>query len=331
MSSAVADGPTTSIQRSIIGSALNSTIMFTFLMGIYTMVYFFTVYLYLTRRQSKQRLVIAAISTLYALSILQLSLQWYLLQWSFATNGATREVIFASLVSSPIWFQLAVNIDIFAVLSLADALLIWRCFGIWNRSRRAIILPSVLLFSEIATVIIIGINDFRKLTTKELRQLNALEASLFFVSFSATLAATILIAYRIYSVAREGSRVHSRSLWGRFGHVVEIVIQSAATYSLALLLQAMIGVVPHNANSLWWFGLSDYGGALACTLAGLAPTVMVARVYVATGDKNHLAATQHLSEIQFQARSITHDETRDSILGMDRDITLGRGGKRDKA
>jgi hypothetical protein len=69
--------------------------------------------------------------------------------------------------------------------------------------------------------------------------LNVVLAAVFFISSGTTLVTTVLIAYRICSVARKAG-----TSGRRFKHVVDIVVQSGAVYALSQLAAALGCVVP---------------------------------------------------------------------------------------
>jgi len=69
--------------------------------------------------------------------------------------------------------------------------------------------------------------------------LNDLIASGYFSSFSSTISSTLLIVYRIYnSLSNQDNRSKKR-----FVHIVDVIVQSAALYSLALMVAAIAAVV----------------------------------------------------------------------------------------
>jgi hypothetical protein len=70
------------------------------------------------------------------------------------------------------------------------------------------------------------------------RILNSLAASSYFLSLSSTVSSTLLLGYRIYnSTSHPGTHYKKK-----FMHIVDVVVQSAAVYSLALIVVA-IGMV----------------------------------------------------------------------------------------
>jgi len=69
--------------------------------------------------------------------------------------------------------------------------------------------------------------------------LNDLIASGYFSSFCSTISSTLLIVYRIYNSLPN----HNNRSKKRFLHIVDVLIQSAALYSLALMVAAIAAVV----------------------------------------------------------------------------------------
>ena len=116
-----------------------------------------------TRKAFKATVVIATITMLYLLNMVQLAIQWQLLQLSFVDSGETRKTIFLTTFFNPAWATLASQGCTATTNILADGLLvsttstftfpfmfshlnigkIWRCFYAWNRSLLTI---SLLFF-----------------------------------------------------------------------------------------------------------------------------------------------------------------------------------------
>jgi len=152
--------------------------------------------------------------------------------------------------------------------------------------------------------------------------LNSLAASGYFLSLASTISSTLLIVYRIYnSVSHQGTHYKKR-----FMHIMDVVVQSAAVYSLALVVVAIAMVVVvtsggHRTSSL--FAVLCYEGCpiliffSVCNLVyeygvkfnkflnqGIAPTIMVARVALATDNTVVMNSSNvYISGLQFQGRS----------------------------
>jgi len=312
--------PPVALQKSEISSTLNSTMMGTFLMGIYTMVYFGTLYIHSTiGRAAQRRIVVTTMTVLYVLSISQFGIQWYVCCWNFTGNGDTRETVFVSLFNGPVWTRLAINITSFSMCILADGLLIWRCFYVWNRSIRVILFLLFLFISEIglyfAEILVVCIEaNFQQVTAKEAFNLNALESALFFVSFATTITTTLLISYRIYSVTRDSpfSTTH-------LNRATEIVVQSGAVYACAIFIAALAAVIPDNGSAASRvFALSSYATALLVPITGMAPTIMIARVsWESAYNADPSNPNFRVSNLQFQGHeSMSQSEV--ECISMDR-------------
>ena len=92
--------------------------------------------------------------------------------------------------------------------------------------------------------------------------LNFLYISGYFSSFACTVSSTLLIVYRIHNSLSNRDN-HSKK---RFIHIVDVLVQSAAAYSLTLMLAAIAQVVGTEVTSedgatlsSSMFAVLDYG------------------------------------------------------------------------
>ncbi|KAH9478156.1 hypothetical protein JR316_0008609 [Psilocybe cubensis] len=83
-----------------VSANLNSMMLFSFLIGIYTMVYGGTMYLY------------------------NFAVEWYWLSWPLVQNGDTRATTFQATLDIPVWVYLIDNVMFDLVLVVSDGLLI---------------------------------------------------------------------------------------------------------------------------------------------------------------------------------------------------------------
>ena len=146
--------------------------------------------------------------------------------------------------------------------------------------------------------------------------LNDLLASGYFSSFACTISSTLLIVYQIYnSISNQDN--HSKK---RFVHIVDVLIQSAAAYALTLMIVAIANVVLVTSRdnvtvslyavlsyegsgiliffSVCTFGLQILGKFWWILNQGMAPTIMVTQVALATDSIN--PTSLHISGLQFQ-------------------------------
>ena len=100
---------------------------------------------------------------------------------------------------------------------------------------------------------------------------NDLLASGYFLSVSSTISSTALIVYRIYnSVSNQDSRSKKR-----FMHIVDVLVQSAALYALALLVTAITGVVEiisGDATTVSLYAVINYEGVAIFVFASVRTT-----------------------------------------------------------
>lgn len=73
-----------------------------------------------------------------------------------------------------------------------------------------------------------------------------LVATSFFITFATTLASTTFIAYRIHALSRHGVQ---RSTRKRVKYIIEMLVQSAAAYSMTSFGYAVLTVLPETVNN----------------------------------------------------------------------------------
>ncbi|KAH9478010.1 hypothetical protein JR316_0010244 [Psilocybe cubensis] len=288
-----------SIQYAEVASRLNSLVLAIFMLGMYTIVYFGTLYVCVTSKISRGRVVMSAITMLYVFAVVGLGFNWALLQWYFLKNGDTRQTVFASLYTVPRWILSVKNMFVFGMLLISDGLKIWRCFHVWNRSYRTILLPFMLYIGElgifVAALITLFVMSAHSRPSDSMLP-NNLQSSGYFLSAATSLTATILIGSRVKAVAKEGAPDST----GRFKNILEIMIQSVAVYSLAIILQAISVVIPNDGSRPQLTALQDYSSAILTPIAGIAPTIMVARVCLAADTSIIWSKSRKITTLKFQ-------------------------------
>jgi hypothetical protein len=289
------------IEQGEISVSIMSTMFLTLVVGIYTTIYFGTLYAYLTRPASQRRLVVTAITAMYLFTAVDLGLQWRQIQSQFIQNDATRDSIFIAYFVVPPWLVFINSICTLSVVVIADGLLIWRCFHLYRRSLGVVVLPGILWVMEIvftlSSIIYNGVVGFASESQQQINASNGLLGTMIFLSLCATTALTSMIAYKIYSVSKpDGSSL------GRFKRIIDIMIQSSIFYLLMLLLMAVNFIISLNINFVFVlqkFAFYNYGSVLSFIAPGLATTIMVARV--ASLAPNAADPSIRLSVLQFHS------------------------------
>jgi len=161
----------------------------------------------------------------------------------------------------------------------------WRCYVIWNGSRRVIWAPCVLWLTEAGEhgrstgwptrvqsdflmysaglAIADAIIDFHNMDDFGDYQVfitDTVSSAQFFTSAATSLVATYLIAHRIYAASRD-----SQFSQKMFQNVVNIVIESSAVYTVCVILLGINNVVPPSdtdTGALMHDAATDYGGAI---------------------------------------------------------------------
>ncbi|PPQ94507.1 hypothetical protein CVT25_014161 [Psilocybe cyanescens] len=248
-----------------------------------------------------RRIVISTISVLYLLCFFDCIVEWYYLDWVVVINGDTRESIFfgkcgggSSMDLDTWWLSSEFLIDYFR-----------RITG-WSATYYHVSFINILTDMEILPRLgTIAPGDLSPIDTfgfgiHEARAIlgNNITSALTFVSLGTTVITTFFIGYRIYSATRlngSPSRLFNRT--------VAMIIESAAAYSLVLLLDAIIFVLPSfNVVGSSLNEANSYVGGIVIVVTnqGMAPTFLVARI--ALTDPNSTvesAIITHISGSQF--------------------------------
>ncbi|KJA18846.1 hypothetical protein HYPSUDRAFT_44843 [Hypholoma sublateritium FD-334 SS-4] len=231
----------------------------------------------MTRKSPKNQIVLGLITALYVLSVIGGLIIWVDLNLLIGTSGESRSESLSAefnAFSSP-HNLLLVNLTQNLPPILADGLLIWRCFKIYNNSFRIIALSLLLFLAEIALYLTVTVLDGIPTIQLTVATHNGLISAALFTTLAVTLWTTSLIAYRIYSASTHilnGARP-------RFYNILEIIIQTSFIYSLTLVMNAVLAAIPPNQGNPWTFlTASNYIATIFLGVAGIAPTLMVARV-----------------------------------------------------
>ncbi|PPQ95161.1 hypothetical protein CVT25_013306 [Psilocybe cyanescens] len=285
------------VQEVIISASLNVSMLFNFLM--------------VSKKPASvnRRFVLSAISALHLLCLSQFIVQWYFIDLDIVINGDTRETIYVSTVEGgPNWVW------------------IWRCYHVWGQSSRIILVPVALFVAEsclfITSIALAGVNG-QETSDVNARLFNNISSASISVSLGTTMITTFLIGYRIYS-ASHANAVPSRRLFNR---IWALVVESAAVYSLVLLVDSICYVLPSFivlGSPLVVAGYYVEPVLVFVTNQGMAPTVLVARIAL-TNPSNPVAPTvTHISGLQFGSqhrsggsRGTTGGEMSASVLADD--------------
>ncbi|KJA24254.1 hypothetical protein HYPSUDRAFT_39022 [Hypholoma sublateritium FD-334 SS-4] len=298
------EGPPVYIQKAVLSTELNSNMLGALLFGVDTVVYSETLYMYLTSKSSQSRIVLATITLLYLVFTAQFTSQWFGLNQSFIEDGDTRFDILNSGSSWSIPFN---NICSLLFSALADGLLIWRCYNVWGKSVRAIIASLVFLVAEIGLYFYLILIDLVPRLTRANNAAilhNNLLSAAFFMTLGSTLLTTILIAYRIHSVAKSSTAAPTKRS-RTYSNIGDLIVQSAAPYAFMSLIYAIAVVIPTSSDAVYLtriYPLVGYVSLIFSFTASAAPTIMVARIVSASNLPVEDFSSARMSDLEFRVQ-----------------------------
>ncbi|KAI0313692.1 hypothetical protein OF83DRAFT_1140174 [Amylostereum chailletii] len=246
---------------------LNVTLLESFMNGIYTAIMAVTFYTLIVKRNLRtvHKGLVAVMLVMYALATLHLAQRWNLVRTAFITNGDTAATVFSYMLHQPQWSIMVGATVVSANTLIADCVLIWRCYWVWDGDWKAIVLP---VCTTIVGTVFSVFSLYKQaqpgagLATDRAAFINS--ATIYFsLPLATTLLATILIVSRILWFSR-------RVGVGRYTNVIEIVVESAMLYSINLIV-----FLPLQSRD----DFNDaYPQAILAQMTGIAPTLIVARV-----------------------------------------------------
>ncbi|KAF9547181.1 hypothetical protein CPC08DRAFT_769502 [Agrocybe pediades] len=297
MSSQDDDFPSVGYQKANISAKLNSTVLFLYLIGIYTGVYGATITIYFRRKnvpRAHRLIVMGTLTLLYGILAVETYMNWFYTSINFIL-GDTRVAIFlAGETDSAVPIRIAILVTFLEVLGfvIADALMVWRCVHACAGSLRILIIPVGFFTFECALAVvnitILTLTYVNPVFQSDqwFHNANVIDGIFEAIVAATSISASVTISYHIYSITRRTS-----GAWRRYKHIVDILVQSSGAYSTAVLLAAVVGFLnTGEANtSLTALILDNYAETLMLTQylygKGLAPTLMVARLALASPRK----------------------------------------------
>ncbi|KAH9477697.1 hypothetical protein JR316_0009923 [Psilocybe cubensis] len=295
------------IQIAAISGNLNAVLVSTLLTGFYSVVYLGTMYLYISRMPTSQGkiVILSAISLLYALCLVQQAIQWYYINLILIFNGDTRlDIFFAVLERGSVAVYAVFQFSFCFIFVVSDALLIWRCYHVWGKSFKIIILPLALILGEMGLSLAVTLVPVVKppTFTSSISSFKNLTSIQTLVSFGTTAICTFLIGLKIHKASHQNFTGNGIRSTKRLGHIIKIIVESAAVYSLVTLVYAIQGIIPFSPETIVESPLlveGLYMQVIIVAVAGLAPTVIAARIALSTPKSTFREPTTRISDMIF--------------------------------
>ncbi|GJE85477.1 hypothetical protein PsYK624_015560 [Phanerochaete sordida] len=228
---------------------LIGTVLETVGFGAYVIVFIECLRLLCTRHRAGRdmRYLIATASVIFALAAVHLLIDIVRVMDAFTRhmdvpNSAAQ---FYGTITTPL--NLAKSATYVAITLVLDALIVYRTYVVWGKRLLVVVLPSVLFVADI------GLSAWATWSITEVRPGDdvmlanvTLRVKYFYsVTLALNLFCTLAIAGRIWSVHRG---VTARSISGvRFTGVIAVILESAAIYSVLLVLLIATSAVGSTA------------------------------------------------------------------------------------
>ncbi|KAK0465881.1 uncharacterized protein EV420DRAFT_798892 [Desarmillaria tabescens] len=244
---------------------LNAMILCALLNGIYFGIVTITLWdIYTNKSRPIKQALTIIIALLYIITTVDLAFDWSVVRSVFIDHGQSFWTMFLFYTQPDSWISLVTGITSTVATILADITIIWRCWIVCSQQWLTVLLPVAFL---ICAVVFKMIGVYRGyISPEDVYALGFVLSSSFVLA--TTLWCTLLIVYRIVTVARAGTGIGAGLRTYR--HVIEVIVESSALYSVTLILY--LAVYARNDASVAYFD------PLAAVARGIAPTLLVGRV-----------------------------------------------------
>ncbi|KAJ3564189.1 hypothetical protein NP233_g8453 [Leucocoprinus birnbaumii] len=212
-------------------------------------------------------MTVAIIIALYVLSIAHLASRWNMIRQAFVVDGSTADAILTSLETPSTWLVVVSTLSLSLMTLIADCVMIWRCWMVWERDWRVVVVP--LLVTIVGTVfcalsVMSQIQPQDPYMPSNRTKFTNSGIVYFSLSLVSSVISTTLIIYRIIAVSRGARIAHT------YRGIIEIISESAALYAIVLIVFLPMFVMKNFTQG--------YAQAILVPITGIAPTLVTARV-----------------------------------------------------
>ncbi|KAK0488469.1 hypothetical protein IW261DRAFT_1556934 [Armillaria novae-zelandiae] len=260
------DGLSEEEMRVYLNGTFNSYIFGFLIHGIYTSLYAASVWALVTHSISKTRIYMGCLITiLYTLCTIQVADSWIELRTSFVYGTSVQSRY--DLISAPLPLEIASAVASALNIIVADCTIIWRCWVVWGRSWKVVVLPIIFVLIGISCGIRLVVHQYTVSSDDDVVTKWAMATIA--TTLGTNVLCTTLIITRIIGVAGRQRGMPGMGLRTYRG-VLEILIESAALYSISYLLLMIF--YPLSGNGYMFAQMLVY------PITGIAPTLIIARV-----------------------------------------------------
>lgn len=266
-----------------VSSHLVSLWVETLLYGVFTVLYFICMYI-LLYRQSVERfalrthLINIMVATLiYLLSTAHVSVNLARSIRAFLEED-DPEAFFAGFHDPIHWVkQLLYNMTVMC----ADTLLLYRCYIVWARNWKVVVLPAAVLAGGSAagymSVYSFSVADGgdASLYSGNIRKWATITYALWLIF---NLSTTGLIAFRVWNHSRNMRSVFANTSTAKYNRVISMVIESGAIYCFALAIFLILYTTGTQGQRVVFDALAQ--------IAGIMPVLIIVRIALGLNPSN---------------------------------------------
>ncbi|KAJ7925037.1 hypothetical protein B0H13DRAFT_2314829 [Mycena leptocephala] len=247
---------------------LNMTLLQAFGNGVYFVVFALALYAMIFRRKTHPLLFFVVVIQFIFASI-ETGVHWSNIRNAYVVHGTSTDDTVEAL-TSPTFTRVVLPATLLVANTfLADCVLIFRLYAVWNHDWRLIILPvmSTIGGTVLGILTVVESGNYIK-NGGDANAFVDYALPYFSMCLVTTLLATILIVFRIFWLTRN----QAGSAFSGYRAVIEMIVESALLYSVSLIIYIALLFGPDSDNS------DGYAQAILIHMTGIAPTLIVARV-----------------------------------------------------
>ncbi|KAJ7139267.1 hypothetical protein C8R44DRAFT_764143 [Mycena epipterygia] len=295
---------------------LNITLVQIFFHGIYFVVFFLALYAMILKRKTPP-LLFAVVVAMFSSATVQTALNWQSLRDGFVAHGDTPLDTVNSLTQESLAVTVLTGTMLIGNTLLADCVLIFRCFAIWNRDWRAIVLPVLTTLASTGLGMLILFENARFIESGgDPNAFVDYARPYFSLCLATTLMATLLIVFRIVWLTRGNVALG----FSGYRAVIEVVVESAFLYSATLIVYIALLFGSMTTDN------DGYAQAVLIEMTGIAPTLIIARV--SFGLSRPSSSWQRTTKLSFAPDNVTDTTTNPTQFSRNVDLELNSAAEK---
>ncbi|KAF9020935.1 hypothetical protein BDZ89DRAFT_257827 [Hymenopellis radicata] len=269
--------------QSFMSANLHSEILSAFCHGIHTCIFLVALYYIVQSVYSdrKRTTFAAIIAFLWCANTIIVGLTWNTVDETFIPHGTSLEAEFNFSHGNTVLVQVLIcSVLRFLSVFLADLILIWRCWVLYGGDVKIVAVPSLCLITE---TIAAGFLVFYAVNSST--EAGASQAVWTLVYYSMTMVTnslcTFLLLFRNMSVRGIGA------IFKTSRGIIEVFVESAAMYAAIYIALLVVYTYEFYSPNVLVMTAYTYPEVISCSVTGIAPTLIIARVMAGQSRPNN--------------------------------------------